>query len=366
MPRLQAIEELWRRWFLAALVGLFGRTPPVAADWRMRARRVLFIRNDGLGDLIVSMEAMRAIAESQPPIEMDVLASPQNAALVRTLPFVREVIVHRRGGFLLRSLPTWRQLRRRGYDAVIDGRVVLRGLSTQTVALLLSTKAPVRIGVGGRLNDAVYTVKVQPRSTAHWTDYVVSLAQPFGVAATDRDWRPRLPVTPIERETAESLWRGVGSGQPRVLVNVSVGHPERSWPTEKFAELLRHLRRRLPDAAILLAGMPGEQGTARRLADTVGGRAEPLSLAAVFAAIATADLLISPETAITHAASAYETPTLALQRKGNSRWSPYRTPGRNVFADDERRLTDLPVDRVIAALDALIDELGPARGWSVP
>lgn len=365
MPRLQWIEALWRKGFLAALVALFGRTPPVAPDWRSRARRVLFIRNDGLGDLIVSMEAMRAIAESQPPIEFDVLASPQNAGLVRTLPFVHDVIVHRRGGFLLKSLPTWRQLRARRYDAVVDGRVVLRGLSTQTVALLLSTRAPVRIGVGGRLNDFVYTVKVTPASTAHWTDYVVALAQPFGVGASDRDWRPRLEVNAEERARAEALWGGVAGSRPRVLVNVSVGHPERSWPADKFAAVLRHLRQRLPDARILLAGMPAEQDSAQRLAEEVGGRAEPLSLAAVFAAIATADLLISPETAITHAASAFATPTIALQRKGNSRWSPYRTPGRNVFADDERRLTGLPVERVIIALDALIDELAPQRGWTV-
>ena len=91
----------------------------------------------------------------------------------------------------------------------------------------------------------------------------------------------------------------------------------------------------------------------------------PLSLSQVVAAIATADLLISPETAITHAASAFQTPTLALQRKGNSRWSPYRTPGRNVFSDDERRLTNLPTERVLRTLDELIDEMARDRRWTV-
>jgi ADP-heptose:LPS heptosyltransferase len=365
MPRLQWLEEWWRKWFLRAVVRLFGRTPPMRPDWRTRARRVLFIRNDGLGDLIVSIEAMRAIAESQPPVVLDVLASPQNAALARTLPFVNEVIVHRRTGFLLRSRSTWKALRRRGYDVVIDGRVVLRGLSTQTTALLLSTRAPVRIGVGGRLNDHVYTLKVQPEQRDHWTEYVAALAQPFGVRLGDRDWRPRLPVPDRDRAAADALWREGGGGKPRVLVNVSVGHPERSWPPEKFERLLLRVRERLPDATIVLASMPAEQATAQALATAVQGRAAPLSLAQVFAAISTADLLISPETAITHAASAFGIPTIALQRKGNSRWSPYRTPGRNVFADDERRLVDLPAERVIDALDDLIDEQARERGWTV-
>ena len=360
---LQGIEELWRRAFLAALVRVFGgRHPDRLPDWSSRPHRVLFIRNDGIGDLLVSMEVMRAIAEAAPTITLDVLASPQNAALARTLPFVREVIVHRRG-FLLAAWPTWKQLRARRYDAVVDGRVVLRGLSTQTTALLLSTGAPWRIGVGGRRNDGVYTVKVTPAATAHWTDYVVALAGPFGVRPDSRRWSPQLPVSADERERAERMWRDAGQGRPRVLVNVSVGHPERSWPPDKFARVLARVKERLPRAAIVLAAMPAEQAMADDLARPVSGRAVPLSLQEVFAALATADLLISPETAITHAASAYETPTLALQRKGNSRWSPYHTPGRNVFADDERRLGDLPADRVLAALNELIDELGPARGW---
>ncbi len=331
-------------------------------DWRERPYRVLFIRNDGIGDLIVSMEAMRAIAQSSPTITFDVLASPQNAALARALPFVNEVIVHKRG-FLLRALPTWRLLRSRCYDAVVDGRVVLRGLSTQTTMLLLATGARWRIGIGNRRNDDAYSVKILTTDTSHWTAFVVALAGAFGIAPDSRDWRPRFHVSAAERAAAEEMWIAAGRGRPRVLINVSVGHPERSWPGEKFALVLRRLRERLPRATIVLAGMPAERAMADELAAAVDGTAHALSLQEVFAALATADLLISPETAVTHAASAFELPTLALQRKGNGRWSPYRTPGRNVFADDERRLTGLPVDRVVRALDDLISDLGPARGW---
>lgn len=348
---------------LTAAVRAFGREPPdTSPDWRARPHRVLFIRNDGIGDLILSIEVMRAIAESAPTITLDVLASPQNAALARTLPFVNEVIVHKRG-FLPRAVPTWRLLRRKGYDAAVDGRVAARGVSTQTTSLLLATGAPWRIGLGGRLNDHVYTIRTRPSKADHWTDYVVALAAPFGVGPESRDWRPRLPVSETERGAAQRLWAAGGAGRPRVLVNVSVGHPERAWPPEKFEVLLRHLRVRLPDANIVLASMPAEQDIADALASAVAGRAEPLTLPQLFATLATGDLLISPDTAVTHAASAFRTPTLTLQRKGHGRWSPYRTPGRNVFGDDEKWLRALPADRAVRALDSLIDELGAQRGW---
>ena len=66
---------------------------------------------------------------------------------------------------------------------------------------------------------------------------------------------------------------------------------------------------------------------------------------------------------MTHAASAFETTTLCLQRKDTGQWSPYKTLGRVVFSDDPKRVAPLPSERVVAALDTLIDEFGPARGW---
>lgn len=360
---LSRLEDAWRRALLGFAVRTFGRQPSgTPPDWRARPHRVLFIRNDGIGDLILSIEVMRAIADSSPTITLDVLASPQNAALARTLPFVNEVIVHRRG-FLPRAWPVWRLLRSKGYDAVVDGRVAARGVSTQTTALLLATGAPWRIGLGERINDHVYTIRTRPTKTDHWTDYIVALAAPFGVGPESRDWRPRLPVSAPEHAAAERLWGAGGPGRPRVLVNVSAGHHERAWPAEKFEILLRHLRARLPHANIVLASMPTEQTMADALAAAAGGRAERLTLSQLFAMLATADLLISPDTAVTHAASAFRTPTLTLQRKGHGRWSPYGTPGRSVFGDDEKWLRDLPADRAARALDSLLDELGPQRGW---
>ena len=142
--------------------------------------------------------------------------------------------------------------------------------------------------------------------------------------------------------------------------------PRRSWPDAHFARLLARLRERLPDANIVLATIPSGVAAASALVQPVGGRAAPLSLQQLFAAIATADILISPETAVTHAAAAFQTPTLSLHMKGNERYRPYRTPGRAVFADNANRLASLPPERAIAALDSLIDEMAPARGWTAP
>ena len=165
------------------------------------------------------------------------------------------------------------------------------------------------------------------------------------------------------RAEANATWRIAGPGRPRVLVNLSVGHPERWWPPEKYAPVLQRVRERLPNAAIMIVGMPAELSTAHTLAAPVGAKVVNLTLHQVLAAVATADLLISPDTSVTHAASAFETITLCLQRKDTGQWSPYKTLGRVVFSDDPKRVEPLSPERVVTALDSLIDEFGPLRGW---
>lgn len=360
---LKKLEAKARGLFLRALVGALGGGPaPPIPDWRARPYRVLFIRDDGIGDLIVSIEIMRAIAEASPTIVLDVLASPQNAPLARTLPFVNEVIVHKRQ-FLLRSWPTWRKVRRNRYAIVVDGRVAVRNVNSQTTCLLLASNAPWRIGIGGRGNDRVYNVKISEADLPHWTDQVVALAAPFGIRPDSRDWRPRIPLSAEARAAAEEAWSSIGPGRPRVLVNLSVGHPERWWPPERYAPVLARLRERLPRAAIMIVGMPSERLFAEEMARAVDGKAVMLSLLDVIAAVGAADLLISPDTSVTHAASAFLTPTLTLQRKGTGQWSPYRTPGKTVFSDHPARIRDMPSDRVVQVLDEVISEMGPARGW---
>jgi len=359
---LKELENRIRAAVLRAVVAAAGGGPaPPLPRWGERPHRVLVIRDDGIGDFIVSIEVLRAIADV-PGVTLDVVCSPANAQVARTLPFINEVIVHRRGS-LLRSIPVWHRLRRARYAAVVDARVSVRNVNVQTTALLLATGARWRIGLAGRGNDRVYTVKIPERDHPHWVDQVVALAAPLGIAPDARDWRPRIPVPDESRAAAERAWSDVG-GHPRVLVNLSVGHPERWWPPERYGPVLRRIRDRLPKAAIMVVGMPEEMPIAEGVARAVGGCAVRLSLPEVLAVVQAADLLVSPDTAVTHAASGFETPTIALQRRGTHRWSPYRTPGRTVFSDDPRAIRDLPADRVVQAVDAVIDELGSARGWT--
>jgi ADP-heptose:LPS heptosyltransferase len=351
---LQSLEGSVRNVFIRALRGFRDWSQPIPLpDWRARPYRVLFLRDDRVGDMIVSLAIIEAIAESSPTITLDVLASPTNAHLARGRPGVAEVLVRERGFWRSRRLR--RELATRGYDAVIDARAFV-GVNTSTTRILQATGARWRIGLAGRAHGEIFNVPIETGDLPHWIDYIVALARPFGVASDGRDWRPRLTVSPSAREKAEQLWTQCQGSGPRVLVNISAGHGSRRWPDDRWLALLQRLRERWPDARVAVLAMPSEADSANRLSTAASGIAPDLNLTDAIAMVATADLVLTPDTAISHISSAFRRPTLTLLRKDFERLVPYRTPGRNVFSDDTDGLIGLPASRAIRALDELLDE----------
>ena len=322
-------------------------------DWTARPYRVLFLRDDRVGDMVASLKVMRAIAESSPTITLDVLASPANAELAYGKPWIAEVLVHDRHS-PRRTAALYRELGRRRYDAVIDARVFVGGVSSRTMLTMLASRAPWRIGLAGRRGGGVYTVPVETGDLPHWIDYLAALTSPFGVTPASRDWRPELTIPPDARTAAERRWSAIAGKKPRVLVNISAGNEDRRWPDASWNALLLRLRQRLPASSIAVLAMAPDRPSADALSAAHGATALTLSLADTIAIVASADLVITPDTAISHIASAFTRPTLTLLRQGFQKLVPYRTPGRNVFGDDPKRLDSLPASRVLSALDDVL------------
>ncbi len=304
--------------------------------------------------MIVSTGVMRAIARSHPTIEMDVLASPANAAILTGATYVHDVIVFDRKR-LLRYIATFGRLRRGRYDAVIDCMVTAP--SVTTLLLILASGARYRIGIAGRGNDAAFNITVPPddRANAHMVDLLAALAAAFEVKGGAVERLPTLEVSDAERARAVQAW-GSNDGARRVLVNISAGSSERVWPESSYASVIERVHSREPDAVIRIIAAPNEQVRAHAIAQ-LGGAAvvQTPSIRDAFALVATADLVVTPDTSITHAASAFRTPSVVLFVKGKAeRWGLYDTPGANV-EHTEGTLATLAPERVLAAIDEQLD-----------
>ena len=119
---------------------------------------------------------------------------------------------------------------------------------------------------------------------------------------------------------------------------------------------MHHIRERHPDAVLRVISAPSETDRATRIADAADARVVSTpTIRAAFALVATADLVITPDTSIAHAASALRVPAIAMYSNEKSeRWGLYENAGRMVI-HPAASLEGLSADRVIDAVDAVWD-----------
>jgi ADP-heptose:LPS heptosyltransferase len=359
--RLKRLEQWWRRLWIRLLVGAMRRSTGVRPAWGSRPFRVLFLRHDRAGDMIVSTGVMRAIARSHPTITMDVLASPANAAILDANDYTSDVVVFDKKR-LSSYLPTLLRLRRARYDAVIDCMVTAP--SVTTLLLILASGARHRIGIAGRGNDAAFNILVPAAAAddAHMIDRVADLAQPFGIALDSAARQPILQLTADELSHADSIW-ATSSDTRRALINISAGTSERRWPDDNYVAVMRHLRAREPATKFIIIASPSERSRGEYIARQGDGVfVSTPSIRDALAIVATADFVLTPDTSIAHAVSAFHKPSVALYVRGKAeRWGLYGNVGRNI-EHPESTLETLSVERVTEAVDAVLASSLATRG----
>ena len=144
----------------------------------------------------------------------------------------------------------------------------------------------------------------------------------------------------------------------RLLVNLSASEPKRRWPDGKFIATLQSARERAPSMPIIVIGLPAEWESVQEVANAVN--ALPVltpQLREAFALVGAADLVFTPDTSISHAASAFRKPSLVLLKREHKPYAPWNTPGE-IIAWNEAEIHQMPHERVAKALDKLLVEYG--------
>jgi ADP-heptose:LPS heptosyltransferase len=372
-----------------------GTLPP-PPEWSSRPHRVLYLRYDRIGDMVLATGIIKAIVSAQPAVTVDVLASVANAAVLRGNPHVGRVLtIDRRRP--LSYLAAMVRVRRARYDAVVDAMVMAPSLTT--MLLMWASGARHRIGVAERGNDFALTLPVARVSDAvHYVDHSAAVLEAFGVdpetearqravpvtppamrAASETRldgserggwgiWQPELFLTPTELAAGEAQWHAASAqtagdrgGAGRLIANVSAGAGWRYWPDERFIATLERARVRFPDWPIVLIGAPEDAERMARIGRASGATvAHTAHYREMMALVATSDVVLTADTSVTHIASAFGKPAVAMfARSREGLYGPYGTSGRVVSTPD-LSLESLAVDPVVAALEAVMAAT-PAR-----
>jgi ADP-heptose:LPS heptosyltransferase len=355
-----SVERAWRRSWMRAIGALSAGAPVAQApDWDARPWSVLYARSQGIGDVILATGVFRAIAQSHSTIALDVLTARKAAPVLENNPHVRRVLVTDRR--LHDSAAVASEVRRSRYDVIIDGKITRGASFIRGPALTMLAQAPYRIGVGGGNHHLVYNICVPryDRRSTHMVEGSASLAAPFGIDVGSTSFQPEIFLTCEERSWAEHAWataaRDARADGSRWLVNLSAGEAVRRWPDERWIALVAHLRKRCPCDTVAVMAVDAERESVQRVALATGAIAMSAPrLRDALALVGTSERVITSNTSITHAASAFRVPTVLLLERGEDQWGSWGTPSEVAYWDgDSIASLDLAtardaVDRMLA------------------
>jgi ADP-heptose:LPS heptosyltransferase len=349
------------RWGKSLVMRTLARILPVRTaavpDWSARPWRALYLRYDRIGDMILSSGLFRSLRARHPGITLDVLASPANRTVLEANPRIGAVLCLDRKRWA--TVPaTLHAIRRGHYDIVIDPMVEKPSLIA--TLLMLVSGARYRIGIGGRKNAFVYTLPVRPAGRdVHHTIQEAVLLEPFGIERGATDLRPEIFIGTAERDSAGAVWE---PGELRLLVNISTHHESRFWPASRFIDVIGHVRAAAPSSSIVVIGLARDRSLAESIARAGGARAVATpALRDALALVDTADIVFTPDTSISHAASALQTPAVIMIGPGRAAFEPFANDGRILRATTDDFASISSADVVDALDSVLAGSTNPAR-----
>lgn len=324
-----------------AIIEMVARFPfaPLTKGWN----RVLFMRPDHLGDMLLAIPAMRALKAAQPYLEIHVLAGPWSATLLSNVEEVDLVLTIEFPGFnrsqekknvvdpYLQVLRVSRQLRQIGYGhavvmrpdhwwgamlahmAGISERI---GYNTQDVSPFLTTA-----------HDLVHehVIRQNLRLVESWTGALDTPDVPY-----------RFSFPEKERIDANNFLRRSGIAEPHRIVCIHPGSGTwaKRWDDARWAQVADALTEQL-DVQVVFTGSDGE----RAMIDAIVGQMEQdacitageFNLDQVAALYQRADLVLGPDSGPLHLAAAVNTPTVTLYGPADPvEFGPWGDPEKHI------------------------------------
>ncbi len=256
--------------------------------------QILFVELlGGIGDVLIALSAIQALARSYPKAELTVLTLPPGGELLETDRLIHRVIYAdsskpRKSVEILLAHQTFDLIvSDTNYD---DIDLVIQSSNTYLSATNLWRSPPPDERVGDRFLQILLTE---------------------GLIELDVIQPPQLHLTPFERLHAQQQYRQVL--HPLIFFCPDTGMQIKRWSEANFVTLGQSLQHRYNATVMVAVG--SDLALSARIATAISGSADVLprgSLRNLAAALACADLVIAADTGSARIAAALNVPTITL------------------------------------------------------
>jgi heptosyltransferase-3 len=303
-------------------------------------KRILVVRTDRLGDVILTLPMLSALRSCFPTAHLAMLVRRYTGEIACGNPNIDEIIWYDTGERLVPFAEMTSTIRERAFDAVVIVHPTFR-----LAFMMFRAKVPLRIGTGYRyysllLNRRVYEHRKDAQR--HELEYNLSLLQELHC---DVPANPDFGITVSDeaQRNIHGLFRALSLDESKqiVVVHPGTGGSAREWPVGYFGQLAARLIEK-DKAVVVITGRRGEERKAAEVLLATKGGAIPLvgrlNLMELAALIRSSSVFVSNSTGPLHLAVAMKTPVVCMYPQltpmSARRWGPY-TERKRVFVPDK-------------------------------
>jgi ADP-heptose:LPS heptosyltransferase len=324
---------------------------------------LVFRLDDKLGDAIVSTGFLKSIKSNFKDHHLTVLAGPQTAEIYKSLSFIDEVVVCKKG--FGRLLKVYFYLKKKSYKYIVNTSHIL---SPRVVMLLSALKGSAKIGF---LNSDYQLFSGTAEYDEHRHHVLIryrQLIELMGVESPDLDYVLELNKESVEKAKA-SIAALKRDNKKIVLLNSFAGARLRNFSKETSRKVIEKLTADGQTVVISVANAGDHRIVSEWRENSKNSNwiqlKEFSSLNDNLALLSLADLVITPDTAWVHMASALGRNLVAVYRedteeKNSIIWAPAHKNSKVVIApntlENPYDINNVSVDEVVQAAKSL---LGP-------
>jgi heptosyltransferase II len=295
-------------------------------------RKVLVIRLDRIGDMVITTPIFRALKEKWPDVQVTVLTNPVNKNIVINNPFIDYILEYDRENMhnsLNSRLIFFRSIRERKFDLVVDPYLDYE-LKTSFITRFVGNRFRLGFEFAGReicynirYNPNVFPVSIEKK---HMIDYDLDLLTHIGIETQKR--QPEIFLSTDEKENAYKLLEEAGADPESKIIGIHPGgnYQSQRWPIKRFAAISDHLITNYDVKVILFAGQAEKQllSEFRAYAVKTPFFLYDLSLREFMSTLSHCSLFLCNNSGPLHIATALNIPTVSTMGPTISyHWWPY-------------------------------------------
>lgn len=304
-------------------------------------KRILIVRTDRIGDLLLSTPVIKAVRDKYPQAYIAMSVSPYAKDVVEGSPYLDDVIVYdkdRKHKSWSRTIKFARNLEKKRFDLAIMLHPTNR-VHLFTYLAGISRRVGYDRKLGFLLTDKIPHTK--ERGEKHELEYNLDLLRYLKINVEDKNIY--MPIKKESEEWADDLFKqnGIKSQDKLLAINPAASCPSKIWPPERFAEVADELTKKYGFKVLVVSGgkdLLTAENVIKNMHSPAISLAGKSSVSQLASLLKKCSLFISNDSGPVHIASAVGTPVISIfgrKQKGLSpkRWGPVGTRDKFLHKD---------------------------------